>query len=73
MGQEGIDNTKKGNREPEMTDFIQFVNNETLIMTDPEFSKKAVEEYVEIKPSYKKRKMSTFVTGNDENPDVCLL
>ena len=33
---------RRGNREPEMADFIQFVNNETLIMTDPVFSKGAV-------------------------------
>ena len=34
---------RRGNREPEMADFIQFVNGETLIVTDPVFSKKAVE------------------------------
>ena len=54
-----------------MADFIQFVNDETLIVTDPVFSKKAVEQCVE-KPSYKKRKISAFATGNKENPDVCI-
>ena len=42
-------------REPEM-DFNQFVNNKTLIVADPVFSKEAVEQYVEKKPSYKKAK-----------------
>ena len=63
---------KRGNREPEMADFIQFVNDETLIVTDPVFSKEAVEQYVEKKPSYKKGKISAFATGNEENPDVCI-
>ena len=40
-----------------MADFIQFANNETLIMTDPVFSKEAVEKHVEKKPSYKKGKI----------------
>ena len=46
---------RSGNREPEMADFIQFVNDKTLIMSDPVFSKEAVEQYVEKKPSYKGR------------------
>ena len=58
---ESIDNTEKGN-EPEMADFIQFVNDETLIVTDPVFPKEAVEQYVEKKPSYKKGKSSAFAT-----------
>ena len=63
---------RRGYREPEMADFIQFINDETLIMTDPVFSKEAVEQYVEKKPSYKKGKISAFATGNEENPDVCI-
>ena len=53
-----------------MAYFIQFVNGETLIVINPVFSKEAVEQYVERKPSYKKGKISTFATGNEENPDV---
>ena len=53
-----------------MADFFQFVNNETLIVTDPVISKEAVEWYVEKKPSYKKGKISSFGTGKEENPDV---
>ena len=55
-----------------MADFIQFVNDETLIVTDPVFSKEAVEQYVEKKPSCKKEKISAFATGNEENSDVCI-
>ena len=61
---------RRGNREPEMADFIQFVNNETLIVIDPVFSKEAVEQYVEKKPYYKKVTISAFPTGNEENPEV---
>ena len=61
---------RRGKREPEMADFIQFVDDESLIVTDLEFSKEAVEQYVE-KPSYNKGKISKFATGNEEKPDVC--
>ena len=63
---------RKVSREPEMADFIQFVNDETLIVTDPVFSKEVIERYVEKKPSYKKGKISTFATGNEESPDVSI-
>ena len=53
-----------------MTDFIQFVNDETLIVTDPVFSKEAVEQYVVKKPSYKKGKISAFATGIEDNLDI---
>lgn len=42
-------------RELEVADFIQFVNEKTLIVTHPMFSQEAVEQYVEKKPSYKKK------------------
>ena len=48
-------NTKNEQRKPGMAYFIQFVNGETLIVINPVFSKEAVEQYVERKPSYKKR------------------
>ena len=56
-----------------MAHFIQFFNDETLIVTVPMFSKETVEQYVEKKPSYKKGKISAFATGNEENPDVHLI
>ena len=55
-----------------MADFIQFVNDETLIVTDPVFSKEAAEQYLEKKQSYNKGNTSAFATGNKENPDVCI-
>ena len=55
-----------------MADFIQSVNEEIIIVTDPGFSKEVVEQYVEKKPSYKKGKILAFATGNYENPDVCI-
>ena len=63
---------RKDSREPEMADFIQFVNDETLIITDPVFSREAIEPYAEKKPSQKKGKISKFATGNEESPDVCI-
>ena len=45
---------------------------ETLIVTEPVFSKEAVEQYLEKKPSYKKSNTSIFATGTEENPDVCI-
>ena len=55
-----------------MAHFIQFFNDETLIVTVPMFSKETVEQYVEKKPSYKKGKISAFGTGNEEKPDLCI-
>ena len=63
---------RRGNREPEIADFIQFVKNETLIVTDPMLSKEAVEQSVEKKLNYKREKISIFAIGNEENPDVCI-
>ena len=53
-----LDIQRRSNREQEMAYFIQFVNNEILIVICPVFSKEAVEKYVEKKPSYKKGKIS---------------
>ena len=36
---------RKHKTEPDLTDFIHFVNDETLIVSDPIFSKEAVEQY----------------------------
>ena len=63
---------RMGNREPEVADFIQFVDDETLIVTDPVFSKEAAEHYVEKKPSYKKGKILAFATRNEDNPDISI-
>ena len=50
-------------REPELSDFIKFVDNETLIVSDPLFSKAAVDEYLEKRPNHKRNKISAFATG----------
>ena len=36
-------------KEPEPADFIDFVNDENLIVNDPVFSKEAVEQYIDKK------------------------
>ena len=38
---------RKQGREPELADFIDFVNDENLIVNDPAFSKEAVERYID--------------------------
>ena len=43
-----------------MADFIQFVNDKTLIVSDQVFSEETVEQYVEKKLGYKKGKISAF-------------
>ena len=42
---------RKQEKEPELADFLDFVNDENLIVNDLVFSKKAVEQYI-----YKKTK-----------------
>ena len=54
-----------------MMDFIQFVNDETVIVTDPIFSKEAVEQYVKKRRDNKKGRLSTFVTGKEERSENC--
>ena len=62
---------RKNKREPDMMDFIQFVNDETVIVTNSIFSKEAVEQYVEKRPNNKKGRLSTFVTGKEEKSENC--
>ena len=54
---------KKYKREPGMIDFIQFVNDQTVIVSDPIFFKEAVEQYVEKKP---KNRMGSLSLVNDK-------
>ena len=63
---------RKQVREPDMKDFIHFINDETIIVSDPIFSKEAIEPYLENKSSHRKGKVSTFITGNKEQHDVCI-
>ena len=62
-------------REPELLDFIKFVDNETLIVSDPLFSKAAVDEYLEKRPNHKRNKISAFATGEQSkkgDPHICI-
>ena len=52
-------------REPDLTDFIHFVNNERFIVIDPIFPKEAVEQYMDKKPDSRRTKVSSFATKDD--------
>ena len=54
----------KQGREPELADFIDFVNDENLIVNDPVFSKEVVEWYIDKKT--KSRRVATYVSGSKE-------
>ena len=60
---------RKYKRKPDMLDFIQFVNDETVIVTDAMFWKEAVEQYVEKRPNKRKGRLSAFVTGKEERSE----
>ena len=55
--------TKQG-KEPELADFIDFLNDENLIVNDPVFSTEAVEQYID--KNTKSRKVATYVSGSKE-------
>ena len=62
-------------REPKLLDFIKFVDNETLIVSDPLFSKAAVDKYLEKRPNHKRDKISAFATGEQSkkgDPHICI-
>ena len=50
-------------RGAELWDFIKFINNETLIVSDLLFLKSAVDEYLEKRSNHKRNKISAFATG----------
>ena len=56
---------RRHKREPDVTDVICFVNDETLIVSDPIFSKEAVEQYSDKKPNSRRTKFSSFATKDD--------
>ena len=55
---------RKQGKEPELADFIDFVNDENLKVNDPVFSKEAVEQYIDKKT--KSRRVATHVSGSKE-------
>ena len=52
--------SRKQGKEPELADFIDFVNDENLIVSDLVFSKEAVEQYIDKKT--KPRRVATYVS-----------
>ena len=55
---------RKQGKKPELSDLIQFVNDENLIGNDPVFFKEAVEQYIDKKT--KSRRVATYVSGSKE-------
>lgn len=64
-----IGNTKEGNEQPEVADFIKFVNDEIIVVINSVFSKEAIGSK-EIK--LQKKKFWAIATGNKEIPNVCI-
>ena len=54
----------KQRKEPELDDFIDFVDDENMIANDPVFSKVTVEQY--IGRETKSRRVATYVSGSKE-------
>ena len=52
----------KQGKKPELANFIDLVNDENLIVSDPVFSKEAVEQYIEKKT--KSRRVATYISGS---------
>ena len=62
-------------READLSDFIKCVDNETLIVSDPLFSKAAVDQYLEKRLNHKRNKISVFATGEQSkkgDPHICI-
>ena len=55
---------RKQGKEPELADFIDFVDDENLAVGDPVFSEKAVEQYID--KNTKSRRVATYVSGSKE-------
>ena len=50
MEQVSAENARPEEREPELPDFINFIDDETLLPSDPLFSCEALREYTNSKP-----------------------
>ena len=55
---------RKQGKEPELANFIEFVNDENLIVNDSVFFKKAVEQYIDKKT--KSRRAATYLSRSKE-------
>ena len=49
-------------REPELSDFIDFVDDETLLASDPLLSQEALKEYNERQEKGSRRKLKSYVS-----------
>ena len=56
--------SRKQEKEDELADFIDFVNDENLIVSDPLFYKQPVEHYIDKKA--KSRRVATYISGSKE-------
>ena len=61
---------RRHKREPDLTDFIHFVNDETLTVSDAIFSKEAIEQYIDKKQNNRRTKVSSFATRDDDKVHV---
>ena len=52
-------------KEPELSDFTKFVDNETLIVSDPLLSKGKVDKFLGKIPTQKRNKISAFGTREE--------
>ena len=57
-------------REPELSKFIKFVDNETLIVSNSLFSKAAVNEYFEKRLNHKRNKISAFAAEEQSKKGI---
>ena len=53
---------QKAQKGTNLTDFIHFINDETLIASDLIFSNEAVEQYNDKKTNSRRTKVSSFAT-----------
>ena len=61
MEQESLIYPTTQSQDPELADFIDLINDETLLVSDPLFSWEAVKVYVEkVEKSYLKKKMKSY-------------
>ena len=62
MEWEGDDDLKFHGREPELSDFINFVDEETLLANDPLFSQEALKEYNKRQEKEARRKLKSYIS-----------
>lgn len=61
---------RRHKREPDLSDFIHFVNDETVIVSDPIFSKEEVEQYMDKKINNRRSRLSSFAEKYNDKVHV---